>query len=76
MQWVIRPETPRAASRRYAGTMAGGTVHPGDEVVVLPGGSRTTVTAVETYDGPLDAASPPDSITVSSPTTSTSAAAR
>src|SRR5215207_2755632 len=39
-------------------------IRPGDEVVVLPAGSRTTVTAVETFDGPLDSASPPDSITV------------
>ena len=31
---------------------------------MLPAGSRTTVTAVETFDGPLEAAAPPDSVTV------------
>ena len=31
---------------------------------MLPAGSRTTVTAVETFDGPLESAAPPDSVTV------------
>ena len=40
--------------RRYAGQVAGGTLRPGDEVVVAARpASRTTVTAVETFDGPL-----------------------
>jgi bifunctional enzyme CysN/CysC len=64
VQWVIRPPDGARGDRRYAGQVAGGTLRPGDEVVVLPAGSRTTVTAVETHDGPLEAASPPDSVTV------------
>jgi bifunctional enzyme CysN/CysC len=64
VQWVIRPPDGARGERRYAGQVAGGTLRPGDEVVVLPAGSRTTVTAVETLDGPLEAASPPDSVTV------------
>jgi bifunctional enzyme CysN/CysC len=64
VQWVIRPPDAARGERRYAGQVAGGTLRPGDEVVVLPAGSRTTVTAVETYDGPLEEASPPDSVTV------------
>src|SRR6185295_9889238 len=48
----------------YAGQVAGGTLRPGQEVVSLPGGSRTTITAVETFDGPLEAALPPDSVSV------------
>jgi bifunctional enzyme CysN/CysC len=64
VQWVIRPEDAARRERRYAGTMAGGTLRPGDEVVVLPAGSRTTVTAVDTFDGPLESAAPPDSVTV------------
>ena len=64
VQWVIRPPDAAREERRYAGQVAGGTLRAGDEVVVLPGGARTTVTAVETYDGPLEAATPPDSITV------------
>jgi bifunctional enzyme CysN/CysC len=64
VQWVIRPEDAARRERRYAGQVAGGTLRPGDEVVVLPAGSRTTISAVETFDGPLDAAEPPDSVTV------------
>jgi bifunctional enzyme CysN/CysC len=64
VQWVIRPPDGARGERRYAGQIAGGTLRPGDEVVVLPAGSRTTVTAVETLDGPLEAASPPDSVSV------------
>jgi bifunctional enzyme CysN/CysC len=64
VQWVIRPVDGARGERRYAGQVAGGTLRPGDEVVVLPAGSRTTVTAVETHDGPLEAAAPPDSVSV------------
>ena len=64
VQWVIRPEESARRERRYAGTVAGGTVRPGDEVVAMPSGSRTTVLAVETLDGPLESAIPPDSVTV------------
>jgi bifunctional enzyme CysN/CysC len=64
VQWVIRPEDGAGGGRRYAGQLAGGTLRPGDEVVVLPAGSRTTVTAVETHDGPLESAAPPDSVSV------------
>jgi bifunctional enzyme CysN/CysC len=64
VQWVIRPEDGGRGARRYAGQIAGGTLRRGDEVVVLPAGSRTTVTSVETFDGPRESASPPDSISV------------
>ncbi len=64
VQWVIRPEDGGRGERRYAGQMAGGTLHPGDEVVVLPGGSHTTVTAIEQLDEQLESAAPPDSIAV------------
>ena len=64
VQWVIRPEDGARGERRYAGQLAGGTLRAGDEVVVLPAGSRTTVTSVETHDGPLESAAPPDSVSV------------
>jgi bifunctional enzyme CysN/CysC len=64
VQWVIRPEDGGRGERRYAGQMAGGTLRPGDEVVVLPGGSHTTVTAIEQLDEQLESAAPPDSIAV------------
>jgi sulfate adenylyltransferase subunit 1 (EFTu-like GTPase family) len=50
--------------RGYAGQIAGGVWQAGDEVVVLPSGRRTRVEAVETADGPLEAAVPGLSVTV------------
>ena len=65
VQWIIRPQRGQHADYRgYAGQMAAGILRPGDEVLVLPEGSRTTVERVETLDGPLEAAFPPMSVTV------------
>ena len=50
VQYVIRPTQD---FRGYAGRIASGTVSPGEEVVVLPSGTRTRIRAVETADGPL-----------------------
>ncbi|MDX8149258.1 GTP-binding protein [Lentzea sp. BCCO 10_0061] len=52
VQYVLRDTDYRA----YAGQIAAGEVRPGDEVVVLPAGTRSTVTAVGTPDGPVDEA--------------------
>src|SRR5882762_8687101 len=44
VQYVIRPRTQELHDYRgYAGQVAAGTVAAGDEIVVLPGGARTTV---------------------------------
>jgi sulfate adenylyltransferase subunit 1 (EFTu-like GTPase family) len=65
VQWVIRPISGEHHDfRGYGGQIAGGVWSPGDEVVVLPAGARTQVEAVETIDGPLDAAIPPMSVTI------------
>ena len=65
VQYVIRPRSAELHDYRgYAGQVAAGTVAPGDEVVVLPGGRRTTVATVDTADGPLDAAGAGRSVTV------------
>jgi len=65
VQWVIRPQSGAHHDYRgYGGQVAGGVWSAGDEVVVLPAGSRTQVEAVETIDGPLDAAIPPMSVTI------------
>jgi sulfate adenylyltransferase subunit 1 len=65
VQYVIRPRTEELHDYRgYAGQVAAGTVAAGDEVVVLPGGARTTVSAVETADGPLESAGAGRSVTV------------
>ncbi len=60
VQLVIRT----GDERRYAGQVAGGTLRPGDEVVVLPSGLRTKLATVETFDGPLEHAEAPLSISV------------
>jgi len=51
VQWVIRDGA--TDYRGYGGQVASGIFRAGDEVVVLPSGQRTTIAAVETFDGPL-----------------------
>ena len=63
VQWVVRPMTGEHHDyRAYAGQVAGGVLHVGDEVVVLPSGRRTTVSAIDTYDGGIDVAFPTMSV--------------
>jgi len=50
--------------RGYAGSVAGGVWRAGDDVVVLPSGLRARVESVETANGPLEAAVPPQSVTI------------
>jgi sulfate adenylyltransferase large subunit len=65
VQWVIRPNSDEHHDYRgYAGTLAGGVLHPGDEVLVLPGGQRTRVEAIDTFDGAVDTAFPAMSVTL------------
>ncbi|CRK51659.1 sulfate adenylyltransferase, subunit 1 [Rhodococcus sp. RD6.2] len=65
VQYVIRPRTADFPDYRgYAGQVAAGEVRPGDEVVVLPSGIRTTVTRVDTADGELDFAHAGRSVTL------------
>jgi sulfate adenylyltransferase large subunit len=65
VQWVVRPNSDEHHDYRgYAGNVAGGVLHPGDEVTVLPSGRRTRVTSIETFDGPVDTAFPSMSVTV------------
>jgi len=59
VQWVIRPMSDDHHDYRgYAGQVAGGVLRPGSEVVVLPGGQRTTVAGIDTYNGEVEAAFP------------------
>ena len=65
VQWVIRPMSDEHHDYRgYAGEVAGGEWRAGDEVLVLPSGLRSTVAAVETYDGPLEVAVPGQAVVV------------
>ena len=50
--------------RGYAGQVAAGVLRPGDDVVVLPSGARTRIAAIDAFDGPLDEAFPPMSVTL------------
>lgn len=61
VQYVIRPDQD---ARYYAGSVLSGVVRPGDEVLILPGQNRTRVKSVSSFDGDLDAAYPPMSISL------------
>jgi bifunctional enzyme CysN/CysC len=65
VQWVIRPAGPEGSDYRgYAGQVASGAFRAGDEVVVLPAGQRTSIAAIDTYDGELSEALAPMSVTL------------
>jgi sulfate adenylyltransferase subunit 1 len=59
VQLVLRGE-----ERAYAGRVAGGELRQGAELVALPSGERARVVAVETFDGPLEAAAAGQSVSV------------
>jgi sulfate adenylyltransferase large subunit len=63
VQWVIRP-AQGSDYRGYAGQVASGAFRAGEEVVVLPAGQRTTIAAIDTYDGELGEALAPMSVTL------------
>jgi bifunctional enzyme CysN/CysC len=62
VQWVIRE--PENDYRGYAGQLAGGVLRPGDEVLVLPSRERTRIARIDTFDGPVDEAYAPMSVTL------------
>jgi len=65
VQYVLRPQDPAWHDyRAYAGTVAGGVLKPGDEVVVLPSGLTTTIATIDTFDGPVPEAFPNMSVSV------------
>jgi bifunctional enzyme CysN/CysC len=65
VQYVVRPMRDEHHDYRgYAGTVAGGVLKPGDEVVVLPAGFTSTIASIETADGPVDEAFAPMAVTV------------
>ena len=65
VQWVIRPQTDEHHDYRgYAGQVAAGVFKKGDEVVVLPSGKRTRIKRIETFDGEIDTAAPPLSVSM------------
>ncbi|MGV1088074.1 MAG: adenylyl-sulfate kinase [Mycobacterium sp.] len=66
VQYVIRPQTREHADHRsYAGTVAGGIMRPGDEVVVLPSGKTSRITEINGPNGPVPEAFPPMAVAIS-----------
>ncbi len=61
VQYVNRPNLD---FRGFCGTIAAGTVRPGDEVVALPSGRRSRVAAIVTADGDLAEAFPGQAVTL------------
>ncbi|HBK45040.1 MAG TPA: adenylyl-sulfate kinase [Xanthomonadaceae bacterium] len=61
VQWVNRPHQN---FRGFAGTVAAGTVRPGDAVVVLPSGRRSSVARVLDANGEVDAAHAGQAVTL------------
>jgi bifunctional enzyme CysN/CysC len=53
VQLVLRPDQ---TFRGYAGTVASGSVHAGEEIVVLPSGQSTRVKTIDTVNGPRESA--------------------
>ena len=68
VQWVNRPNNPTNPAlhdfRGLSGQIAGGIVKRGQRVLILPGGMTSTVKEIWTYDGVLDEAFCPQSVTL------------
>ncbi len=65
VQYVVRPHrADHHDYRGYAGTVAGGTLRPGDDVMVLPSGMRSTIDRIDTADGPVEEARPSMAVTL------------
>jgi sulfate adenylyltransferase large subunit len=61
VQYVIRPSLD---FRGYAGQIASGRLNVGDRITVLPSGRHSRVRSIVTYDGELESAHAPMSVTV------------
>ena len=61
VQYVLRPNLD---FRGFAGKLASGVVKVGDEVMALPSGKSSRVKEIVTYDGNLDEAFAPQSVTI------------
>jgi sulfate adenylyltransferase subunit 1 len=65
VQFVIRPYTDEFHDYRgYAGRVAGGVIKKGDKVMLLPSGFTTKIAKIDTSDGELEEAFPPQSVTI------------
>jgi len=61
VQYVIRPNLD---FRGFAGTIASGTIKPGDAVVSLPSGKTSKVKTISTFDGDIAEAGAAEAVTL------------
>lgn len=61
VQYVLRPNLD---FRGFCGKVSSGVVRKGDEVMALPSGKRSHIKRIVTYDGDVDYAFPPQSVTL------------
>jgi sulfate adenylyltransferase subunit 1 len=65
VQWVCRPQTGEYHDfRGFMGRIEAGEVSVGDEITILPSGRTTKVKEIVTYDGKLQRAYAPQSVTL------------
>jgi len=68
VQWVNRPNNPTNKElhdfRGLSGQIASGIVRKGQEIVILPAGIKTKVKQIWSYDGELEEAFCPQSVTI------------
>jgi len=65
VQWVCRPQTDEFHDfRGFMGRIEAGQISVGDEITVLPSGRTSKVKEIVTYDGNLQTAYAPQSITL------------
>lgn len=61
VQYVLRPNLD---FRGFCGKVASGIIRKGDEVMALPSGKKSHIKSIVTYDGELDYAFPPQTVTL------------
>ena len=66
VQTVLRPQSDdeNRDYRGYAGRIASGVLRPGDEVTVMPSGFISKIKAIDTFEGELEEAFAPMSVSV------------
>jgi len=65
VQTVIRPFSDEYHDYRgYAGRISGGIFKPGDKIMALPSGFTTSIKRIDTFEGPVEEAFPPMSVTL------------
>lgn len=65
VQTVLRPQREGFIDYRgYAGRIASGVFRKGDEITVMPSGFNSTIKSIDTFDGEIEEAYAPMSVTI------------